>query len=209
MVGSLLTGRTEAFLTVPFPKTPFLYVNTVLTELFIGGIIVAVYLCSQYLNTKGNTYGTDEKRLRHNYKKATRATALAIAVFSGLMFNFGGFTFNNVPYWAGLSAGIVGVPAAPANYRDINQMAYLTNVALYPGSVFIGASGYAWPLYLFMPWAAGVIGAVVFWLLFVIGGKNDGEPGKGMPEERFFKPVDARADETELRQLRSPLLTPQ
>ena len=148
------TGRN----VVPIPLTTNVSLTSVLClEFFGAAIIVFTLLYNEFCNTE------DRKRQK-NYRNATFYTAITTGVLVLICFQFNVWTFNNVPYFAGLTSGISAGNNTGLDCRDIVNLAQLYPTK-YTNSVFT-ASGGAWALYLFGPWLGGIIGYAIFMILF-------------------------------------------
>jgi glycerol uptake facilitator-like aquaporin len=150
-------------LPVPLPVTTLgasSLTTAVCLEIFITAILILIFLISEFLNT-------DESKKDKNYKHATTYMAGAVFVTVIVLFQFGSYSFNDNVYLTGLFSGFGKATSDPLS---VSSMAAL-NSATYTDSVF-GTGGAAWALYYFGPWAGGVIGAALFWAIFMIAGSK-------------------------------------
>jgi glycerol uptake facilitator-like aquaporin len=188
----LLSGRIDALprSVVPIPLTTSSSLSIVIClELFCAAIVVFSLLINEFLNTKtAGMPGDPHYSLKKNYKNATGIAAATIGFLVLIFYQFQVFTFNNVAYFAGLFGGIGAPPT-----RDINNVFWLNNVGIFTDSVFAG-NNCAGALYLFMPYAGGVLGAALFYLIFFLRADKEGHSARYLKEKaEMLERADADA----------------
>jgi len=147
--------------TIPVPLATFTTLTTVCClEIFGGAIIVFSLLANEYITGKPEP-ADGSPELISKYRDASLICAFTLFAFVALGYQFQVFSFNNVPYFAGLLS-FAYFPTSPADARTLSVMS-LGQWGI--SSVFNGHGG-AFALYLFGPYAAGLIGAGIFWALF-------------------------------------------
>lgn len=178
-VAGILSGATDALprTTVPIATTLTSSLGTVVClELFAGAIVVFTLLLNEFLNTDGTT----EEAMIKNFKRASKTVAFTIVIMVALFSQFGVFTFNNVAYQGGLFGGVNAATA----WRETSNLAQLSNTTLYPNTVFV--NGGAWALFMLMPYLAGILGAALFWAVFMLRVDNPNITNEVFQRKRLY-----------------------
>jgi glycerol uptake facilitator-like aquaporin len=163
---------------IPIPLTTGVNATSLTTvallELFFGAFWLLVVFLKEKLNTETRYDSPEKGRNAKNHSKAMKLGAWTLFWIVLLGWQFGVSTYSNVGYFGPLFGGIHGSP------NDMGDIDFQINLdtAQFADSVFGagGTSGRALMLFGYMPYAAGILGSVLFLMFFFIGKRRGSDP---------------------------------
>lgn len=168
LLQGVTASATQSLIPIPVTSGPYptSLTTVIMLELVFSATFVTVVLLKHYLNTETTGEKNANGQNAKNARKAGKLGALTIFWLVLVGYSFGVFTFNNVAYLGPLFGGVQGVPDLDLK-RQIGHQVNLYS-ADYTDSVF-GTTGAAAALYLLMPYAGGLLGVGLFWLVSMAG----------------------------------------